>query len=111
MEELRFVVQGSKSEPCEVRFIRRDDGNLLAFCTCAAGAGGRYCVHRFKLMGGDAEGLLSANVDEVAFLPRWLEGTNVMEALKRLAAAETRMAEAKRQLAAAKKELAAATKP
>lgn len=110
MEELRFVVQGSRPEPCEVRFIRRDDGNLLAFCSCAAGVGGRYCVHRFKLMAGDAEGVISSNVEEVALLPQWLEGTNVMQALERLAAAEARMAEAKRQVAVAKQALAAATK-
>ena len=110
MEELCFAVQGSAPEPYEVRFIRRQNGNLTAYCTCAAGLVGQYCKHRFRILAGDPEGVVSTNLQQVSIVANWLPGTDVQEALDELAAAEARLADAKRLVSAAKKALAAAMK-
>jgi uncharacterized Zn finger protein len=108
MEEIFFAVQGSAVDPYQVRFVRRGGGNLMATCTCPAGAVGQYCKHRFNLMAGSAEGLVSPNHEQVPVVRQWLAGTDVEAAMHALAEAETQMADAKRLVARKKKELAAA---
>ena len=108
MEELVFEIQGSASEPYEVRFVRRDGGNLSASCTCPAGAVGQYCKHRFNLMAGSDLGVVSQNRGQIPMVGHWLAGTDVEAAMSRVAAAESELDEAKRLLAKAKNALATA---
>jgi len=108
MEEVVFAVQGSAPDPYEVRFTRRDGGNMTATCSCPAGVVGQYCKHRFNLMAGSTEGVVSQNVEQVPLVRKWLAGTDVEAAMDRLAEAELQMADAKRLVSKAKKELAAA---
>jgi len=108
MEEIVFAVQGSAPSPYEVRFVRRDGGNLTASCSCPAGAVGQYCKHRFNLMAGSTEGVVSQNLEQVPLVCEWLAGTDVEAAMDRLAKAELQVADAKRLVSKAKKDLAAA---
>ena len=65
MEELRFKVQGSASDPYDVTF-QYHGTNLSAYCTCPAGVNGQYCKHRFAIMAGEAIGIVSGNESDVA---------------------------------------------
>jgi uncharacterized Zn finger protein len=60
MEETYFIVQGSADEPYKVTF-RRKGNNLSAYCTCPAGENGQYCKHRFRILAGCDDGIVSEN--------------------------------------------------
>ena len=107
MDIMTFSVQGSAEEPYSVEF-RRDGANLSAYCTCAAGAVGQYCKHRFRILQGDFEGLVGGSTEEVKKVASWLGGTDVESAILELAKAETVLEQAKKDVSAAKKKLARA---
>ena len=104
MEKLYFLVQGSAEEPYKVTF-QKDVNNLSAYCTCPAGDNGQYCKHRFNILGGITDGIVSGNVADVAVVVSWLPGTDIETALNAVMDAEEKCAEAKRELSAAKKRL------
>ena len=52
MERIDFLVQGSAFHPYEVKFLKRSEKNLSAYCTCPAGDNGQYCKHRFSILEG-----------------------------------------------------------
>lgn len=106
MREIKFEVQGSASEPYEVDFVRRGDGNLSAYCSCPAGENGQYCKHRINILAGNVEGIVSPNQEAVKVVASWLPGTDLEAALKRVLALEIEEARLKRELSVAKKELA-----
>ena len=105
MEEITFLVQGSAPEPYVVRF-KKDGGNLTAHCTCPAGVVGQYCKHRFRILDGCAEGIVSDNAVAVSTVAAWLPGSDVEAALREVRAAEDRLETAKSDLSACKKRLA-----
>ena len=107
MEELRFKVQGSASDPYDVTF-RLHGTNLSAYCTCPAGVNGQYCKHRFGIMAGQTKGIVSRNESDVAIVHDWVPGTDVEAAIQDLVAAEDQLADAKKDVSAAKKRVAAA---
>ena len=107
MEEITFLVQGSAPEPYVVRF-KKDGGNLTAHCTCPAGAVGQYCKHRFRILDGCAEGIVSDNAAAVSTVVAWLAGSDLEAALRAVRAAEDRLETAKNELSACKKKLARA---
>jgi uncharacterized Zn finger protein len=107
MESIKFQVQGSASEPYEVVFSR-EGSNLTATCTCPAGLVGQYCKHRFNILGGAVDGVVSNNENEVATVLGWLPGTDVEAAMNAVAAAEAEVERAKKAATAAKKALASA---
>ncbi len=107
METIQFLVQGSADEPYEVTFQKAGD-NLSAFCTCAAGQNGQYCKHRFQILEGNTEGIVSRNSEQVPTVVAWLPGTDVAEAMAALAAAEREFDRAKKIVTNAKKNLASA---
>jgi len=106
MESLEFLVQGSAEEPYRITFSRRSPGNLSGYCTCPAGENGQYCKHRFRIMNGDREGLVSPNWRDVATIGQWLSGSDVERAMSSVLAAEVELDAAKKGLSAAKKALA-----
>ena len=106
MEEIRFEVQGSADQPYGVVFVRRGPGNLSAYCSCPAGEKGQYCKHRFNILAGSAEGIVSKNQEAVGVVVSWLSGTDVEVALKKVRSLEAEEAKVKKALSAAKKELA-----
>ncbi len=107
METIQFLVQGSADEPYEVTF-QKSGNNLSAFCTCAAGQNGQYCKHRFQILEGSTEGIVSGNSEQVPTVITWLPGTDVAEALAALTAAEREFDRAKKVVTHAKKNLASA---
>jgi uncharacterized Zn finger protein len=107
MNELIFLVQGSAKEPYKVTFQKRDN-NLSAYCTCPAGDNGQYCKHRFSILGGISDGIVSGNEPDVEVVTSWLTGTDVEAALNDLMNSEEQFEIAKTNLASAKKRLARA---
>lgn len=107
MKTIQFLVQGSAKEPYEVRFVLSGD-NLSAFCTCPAGKGGQYCKHRFQILEGDPEGVVSGNADEVSTVAGWLPGTDLAAAMALLVEAERRLEREKAAVSEAKKHVALA---
>jgi uncharacterized Zn finger protein len=107
MSKLEFFVQGSAVEPYKVSF-EKIGNNLNAYCTCAAGMNGQYCKHRFQLVSGNPEGLITKDEAMLRLLVDWMAGTDIEKALSKLALAEDEFERAKRTLANAKKDLAVA---
>lgn len=103
--ELTFLVQGSQEAPYTVKF-RRTENNLTVTCTCAAGAMGQICKHRFGLLKGETAGLVSGNAEELRKLPEFFIGSDVEAAMERLVLAEEGLESAKTEVAKRKKELA-----
>lgn len=107
MEKKVFLVQGSAKEPYKVTF-QKDGNNLSAYCTCPAGDNGQYCKHRFNILGGITDGVVSANEPDVEVVTSWLTGTDVEAALNDVMNAEELFEIAKLKLSTAKKQLAKA---
>ena len=108
MPEVIFQVQGSGAEPYVVTFRDRGQGNLSAYCTCAAGQHGQYCKHRFAILEGETKGIVSGNEEDVAVVVRWLAGSDVEAAMKDLADVQVECDAAKKRVSRAKKALAQA---
>ena len=107
MGTIQFLVQGSAVDPYEVTF-QKAGNNLSAFCTCAAGQNGQYCKHRFQILEGNAEGIVSGNIEQVSAVVAWLPGTDVAEAMAVLDVAEREFDRTKKVVTNAKKNLASA---
>lgn len=107
MASVTFQVQGSASVPYEVTFSRSGI-NLTASCTCPAGLVGQYCKHRFNILDGVLDGIVSNNENEVVKVAEWLKGTDVESALHAVTDAEQELERAKKVAASAKKALARA---
>jgi len=105
MDEVCFLVQGSAEEPYKTTFQKKGS-NLSAYCTCPAGENGQYCKHRFRILAGSNEGIVSDNKDEIMIVKAWLSGTDVETALIEVAEKERVLEKAKKDLSAAKKKLA-----
>lgn len=107
MENIYFLVQGSAEEPYKVTF-KKNGSNLSAYCTCPAGENGQYCKHRFRILDGCDEGIVSSNKDEVMIVRSWLRGTDIEAALMAVIDAQKQCEKFKSELSAAKKRLARA---
>lgn len=107
METIEFLVQGSAPEPYQVKFAR-SGSNVTAFCSCPAGEMGTYCKHRFAILGGVADAVVSENFGQVSMIASWLPGSNLAERLAEIDAATREVERAKKAEAQAKKKLAAA---
>ena len=105
MEDICFLVQGSAEEPYKVTF-KKNGSNLSAYCTCPAGENGQCCKHRFRILAGSNEGIVSGNKDEAMIVKAWLRGTDVETALIEVAEKERVFEKVKKDLSAAKKKLA-----
>jgi len=105
MESIEFLVQGSAPKPYEVSFSK-EGNNLTAHCTCPAGQVGQYCKHRFRILEGKTQGIVSGNESEAQIIKSWLVGTDVESAMIEVKKAESRLEEAKKELSGYKKKLA-----
>jgi peroxiredoxin len=105
---IKFLVQGSASEPYQIVFDKKDD-SVTASCSCPAGAKGptgQYCKHRFRILRGDTDGIVSVNIEDVKTVQGWIAGSDVETAIHNLAEGEAELERAKKKVAAAKKALA-----
>ncbi|OGV70182.1 MAG: hypothetical protein A2283_24170 [Lentisphaerae bacterium RIFOXYA12_FULL_48_11] len=107
MNEVRFKVQGSATEPYDVVF-NKTGNNLTAHCTCPAGEMRQHCKHRIHILLGDTEGIVSQNKNDIAIVLSWLPGSDVEVCLKEFNEAEQAQNAAKKRLEVAKKKLAKA---
>jgi uncharacterized Zn finger protein len=107
METIQFLVQGSAKSPYKVTF-RKTGKNLSAYCTCPAGENGQYCKHRFRILEGCTEEIVSENSEQVLHVVAWLPGSDVAAAMATLAAAESEFERVKRIVSSAKRDVAAA---
>ena len=105
MEKIKFLVQGSSDEPYEVIF-QKVDSNLTALCTCPAGQNGMYCKHRFRILSGSTEGIVSKNTESVSKVSSWLSGSDIESVIVELAKAEKELIDAKKKVSTCKKKLA-----
>lgn len=108
MEEIRFQVQGSAPEPYEVHFIKRSENNISAYCTCPAGDNGQYCKHRFNILAGLTDNIVSGNENQVKIIKSWLPGSDLESAMQKVEQLEKEFLKAKKALSAAKKKVAEA---
>ena len=108
MEEIAFDIQGSAPDPYRVVFVRRSQTNLSAHCSCPAGENGKCCKHRFAILDGVQNGLVSSNADDIKIVQSWLSGTDVEKALLKMRALEKEAEKIKRELSSAKHDLAKA---
>jgi hypothetical protein len=76
--------------------------------TYPAGENGQYCKHRFNILGGFSDGIVSGNGDDVAVVTSWLPRTDVENAMNCVMDAEEQFESAKLKLSVAKKQLAKA---
>jgi uncharacterized Zn finger protein len=104
---IKFLVQGSAPDPYEVVFDKKG-GNLTATCSCPAGLMGQYCKHRFRILAGNSEGIVSENIEDATTVQGWLAGSDVEMAIHNLGLAEAELDQAKKKVGAAKKALARA---
>jgi hypothetical protein len=106
-KELVFYIRGFAAVPYKVTF-RKNGENLSAYCTCPAGDNGQYYKHRFNILGGFSDGIISGNGGDVAIVTSWLPGTDVESAIDNVMDAEEQFKSAKVKLSTAKKRLAKA---
>jgi hypothetical protein len=107
MRQIEFTVRGTRGDLYTCSF-ERDGDNLNAFCTCPDGRAGSYCKHRFALIDGNRNIVVSDNAHQVDDLPEMIAGTDVELALIALTEAIESFEDAETALAAAKRNLATA---
>ncbi len=105
MKIIYFSVQGSATEPYKVTF-QKNGNKLSAYCTCPAGKHGQYCKHRFRILGGLTDDIVSNNVSAVDEVKSWLSGTDVESVLTEVAKKGNAFEKAKKEFSIAKKKLA-----
>lgn len=103
--QIEFLVQGSAAEPYVVTFHKEGD-NLTANCDCEAGLHGIYCKHRIDILRGETKNIVSDNLEDVATIQLWLQGTPLESALREYRETEKLESEAKQRFSKAKKALA-----
>lgn len=106
--EISFLVKGSAADPYIVEFIKRSEGNVSAYCSCAAGQNGMYCKHRFRIIKGDCAGIISDNSADVKTVQGWMPGTDIEKTLMQVELLEAEMDKLKKLLSSAKKDVAKA---
>ena len=105
-DKYEFLYQGDHGDYA-VQFSR-EGNNLSARCTCPAGQVGQYCKHRFAIIRGETQQILSDNAAEVADIKELVAGTDVEAAMNEVIEAEEFLESAKQELMGKKKKLARA---
>ncbi|OPX99644.1 MAG: hypothetical protein A4E59_00155 [Syntrophorhabdus sp. PtaB.Bin027] len=106
-KQIKFLIQGSETEPYEVQFTKQ--GNILiGLCTCEAAKNGMICKHRLNLLAGSHDNIVSDNHNEVNILKTWVTDSTVEPLLKQMNEAQTTIDKATKELKTAKKKLAQA---
>lgn len=106
MQEISFKVQGSALDPYDVVFKKQADAKLSAFCSCQAGKNGKSCKHRFNILKGIKEGIVSDNLEDVELVQSWLHGTNLEQAINKMRKLESEEEKIKKELEDTKKVVA-----
>lgn len=105
--KLDFQIRGSAGDAYNV-LAEKVGTEVRMSCTCAAGQNGMHCKHRFMLLNGVVDHLISDNIADVTTLKSWLPGSKVEAALDDLSKAEAAVKAAQSALARSKKYVARA---
>jgi len=108
MPSLHFFVQGSDPEPYEVKIVQRENMNVSAYCSCAAGEKGLHCKHRVRILRGQIDDIVSDNQDDVKTVVSWISGSDIETAIYDLMRAEEELESLKKRITSFKKSLARA---
>ncbi len=92
-ETLRFSIVGDDDETYEVSIERdaNDMGNLQASCSCGTAQEGGFCLHRFAVLEGETDAMVSSNLDHVRALRDWIKGSDIEVAMQNLSKAKTEL--------------------
>lgn len=104
MSKIEFLVTGSTPEPYKVVFEKKDN-SIRALCNCQASVNGKHCKHRISILKGESKDIVSDNLAQVNTIAKWLNNTDLEQALEIFNKAESNAEKAKKQLAKAKKDL------
>lgn len=108
MQELQFKIKGSSDTPYSIRIVRREDGNLSAYCTCQAADNGLHCKHRIGVLSGKPAGVVGDRSADLKIVQSWVKGSDIEAVMLELQAAEDQLEEIKTKVARLKKTLARA---
>ena len=107
MKRIEFKVQGSQPEPYTVAFINIE-GVVTAYCNCEAGQNGMHCKHRYRILAGNLENIVSKNLEDIKEVLSWLPGTRIESAVNTFKIAEKNFEKAKKEFPDAKRGLTSA---
>ena len=90
-QALRFSIVGEDDDVHEVSIERdvNNSTNLSAHCTCGKALEGEFCLHRFEVLEGDTNNMVSENLDDVRTLREWIKGSDIEIAMQALSKAKT----------------------
>ena len=106
-ETIEFTIVSDYASSYTASF-RHDGNNLTAWCNCAKGELGQYCVHVLSILLGEGKGVVGENADQVETVRSWVDSTDVGAALMELAAAEMALDTAKKEVNKVKEKVAQA---
>ncbi len=89
--------------------IERDannTANLKALCSCGEAAGQSICDHRFTILEGEIENVVSVDLGDVHTLRDWVRGSDIDVAMRNLSKAKTELKLAHEKVARARELLA-----
>lgn len=99
---LRFIVQGSIPGGYEI--IAEKSASKLTFkCSCEAGSKGSHCKHRFALLAGQPDAILSGNEQDLILLHTMLAGSSIDTRFRKICQLEIEKERIDTQLKAEKK--------
>lgn len=78
MKSISFQVQGSSSEPYNVRF-EKDGNNLNIWCDCPAGAKATHCKHWTKVFLKEKQAYVGVTEEELDEVRSWISGSDIEE--------------------------------
>lgn len=104
MSKIEFLVQGSATEPYKVVLQKTDQG-VNADCDCTASFNGSSCKHRLQILAGNAEGIVTANKNEVAEVASWFKGSELEKRVSEIEAKEKQMEALNKEIQNLKKQL------
>ncbi len=107
MERVEFIVLGSKGDEYKVVF-EKNIGRVHAFCSCPAGESGTYCKHRFQIMDGQYDSIVSGNANEIERVKAMLKNSELQRKYEDVIQASAAHEETKNLLNISKRELARA---
>lgn len=92
-QALKFSVMGDSGDLHHVT-IERDNvniANLQAHCTCGDAQHGELCSHRYQILEGEVENIVSENLEDAQKLREWIKGSDIEVAMQNLSKAKTEL--------------------
>lgn len=104
MKEINFQVQGSASEPYNIK-ISLDGDKLKCICDCPAGSKGIHCKHWMSIFEGKKQKYINLDDSQIEEIRSWLPGSDLEYAWNELEEIKVQEEQIKKELAKRKKEV------